>query len=167
MLFQRDTRSKTKTIKAPAYLEHAWIGAVQLTQKTAKKKRKLSSDLRPCWKLCEAVGSADEDSDLISDETGDFSLLWRIKPLTPDRWVSPSRFRSTCLIWKKLKCIKNDWIVVFPCPCGLKFFNRHWRFEVFFFLFNRDRLFKVPPNDQIHTSYLQLNQQFKIAKQVL
>jgi hypothetical protein len=41
----------------------------------AKKKRKLSSDLRSSWKLCEAVGSADKDSDGISDETGDFSLL--------------------------------------------------------------------------------------------
>jgi hypothetical protein len=54
-------------------LEH--YSVVQLTQKTAKKKRKLSSDLRPCWKLREAVGSADEDSDGISDETGDFSLF--------------------------------------------------------------------------------------------
>ncbi|XP_046632733.1 DNA (cytosine-5)-methyltransferase 3A-like isoform X2 [Daphnia pulicaria] len=70
MLFQRDTRSKMKTIKAPAYLEH--YSVVQLTQKTAKKKRKLSSDLRPCWKLRQAVGSADENSDGISDETGHF-----------------------------------------------------------------------------------------------
>jgi hypothetical protein len=69
----RYTRSKTKTIKAPAFLEH--YSVVQLTQKTAKKKRKLGSDLRPCWKLREAVGSAEEDSDGISDETGDFSLL--------------------------------------------------------------------------------------------
>ncbi|EFX64467.1 hypothetical protein DAPPUDRAFT_266346 [Daphnia pulex] len=69
MLFQRDTRSKTKTIKAPAYLEH--YSVVQLTQKTAKK-RKLSSHPRPCWRLREAVGSADEDSDGISDETGHF-----------------------------------------------------------------------------------------------
>ena len=61
MLFQRDTRSKTKTVKAPAYLEH--YSVVQLTQRTAKKKRKLSNDLRPCWKLREAVGSPDEDSD--------------------------------------------------------------------------------------------------------
>ncbi|EFX66522.1 hypothetical protein DAPPUDRAFT_116312 [Daphnia pulex] len=70
MLFQRDTRSKMKTIKAPAYLEH--YSVVQLNQKTAKKKRKLSSDLRPCWKLRKAVGSADENSDGISDETGHF-----------------------------------------------------------------------------------------------
>jgi hypothetical protein len=54
-------------------LEH--YSVVQLTQKTAKKKKKLSSDLRSSWKLCEAVGSADKDSDGISDETGDFSLL--------------------------------------------------------------------------------------------
>jgi hypothetical protein len=67
MLFQRDTRSKTNTVKAPAYLEH--YSVIQLTQKTAKKKKKLSSDLRPCWKLRKAVGSADEDSDGISDET--------------------------------------------------------------------------------------------------
>jgi hypothetical protein len=66
MFFQRDTRSKTKTIKVPAYLEH--YSVVQLTQKTAKKKKKLSSDLRSSWKLLEAVGSADEDSDGISDE---------------------------------------------------------------------------------------------------
>ncbi|EFX61543.1 hypothetical protein DAPPUDRAFT_272834 [Daphnia pulex] len=66
MLFQRDTRSKTKTIKVPAHLEH--YSVVQLTQKTAKKKKKLSSDLRSSWKLREAVGSADEDSDGISDE---------------------------------------------------------------------------------------------------
>jgi hypothetical protein len=68
MLFQRDIRSKTKAVKAPAYLEH--YSVVQLTQKTAKKKRKLNSDLRSSLKLREAVGSsADEDSDGISDET--------------------------------------------------------------------------------------------------
>ncbi|EFX78808.1 hypothetical protein DAPPUDRAFT_245650 [Daphnia pulex] len=72
MLFKRDTRSKTKTIKAPAYLEHL---VVQLTQKTAKKKRKLSSDLRSSWKLRGAVGSADENSDGISDETGHIATL--------------------------------------------------------------------------------------------
>jgi hypothetical protein len=70
MLFQRDIRSKTKTVKAPAYLEH--YSVVQLIQKMAKKKRKLSSDLRSSWKLPEAVGSADEDSDGISDETGHY-----------------------------------------------------------------------------------------------
>jgi hypothetical protein len=70
MLFQRDTRSKTKTIKAPPYSEH--YSVVQLTQKTTKKKKKLSSDLRSSWKLREAVGSADEDSDGISDETGHY-----------------------------------------------------------------------------------------------
>jgi hypothetical protein len=66
VLFQRDTRSKTKTVKAPAHLEHYSI--IQLTQKTAKKKKKLSSDLRSSWKLCEAVGNTDEGSDGISDE---------------------------------------------------------------------------------------------------
>ncbi len=45
---------------------------VQLTQKTAKKKRKLSRDLRLSWKLREAVGSADKDSDGISDEKGHY-----------------------------------------------------------------------------------------------
>jgi hypothetical protein len=43
MLFQRDTRSKTKTVKKLAYLEH--YSVVRLTQKTAKKKRKLSSSI--------------------------------------------------------------------------------------------------------------------------
>ena len=42
-------------------MEH--YSVVQLTQKTAKKKRKLSSDLRSSWKIREAVGNADEDSD--------------------------------------------------------------------------------------------------------
>ncbi len=126
MLFQRDTRSKTNTVKAPAYLEH--YSVIQLTQKTAKKKRKLSSDLRPCWKLRKAVGSADEDSDGISDETDHItSLILRITPLTP----APSRFRSTCRISKKLKC-KNDYIIVVyqQCRCGFTFFNRCWSWPV-------------------------------------
>ena len=42
MLFHRGTRSRTKTIKAPAYLEH--YSVVQLTQNTAKKNRKLIDD---------------------------------------------------------------------------------------------------------------------------
>jgi|688.fasta_scaffold1874679_1 hypothetical protein len=42
MLFHRGTRSRTKTIKAPAYLEH--YSVVQLTQKTVKKNRKLIDD---------------------------------------------------------------------------------------------------------------------------
>ncbi|EFX65003.1 hypothetical protein DAPPUDRAFT_117648 [Daphnia pulex] len=66
-LFQRDTKQDENN-KVPAYLEH--YSVVQLTQKTAKKKKKLSSDLRSSWKLREAVGSADEDSDGISEETG-------------------------------------------------------------------------------------------------
>jgi hypothetical protein len=65
---------------------------VQLTQKTAKRKRKLSSDLRPCWKLRKAVGSADEDSDGISDETGYIA-----------RGSDGAR-----RIWKKVKLRKND-----------------------------------------------------------
>ena len=73
MLFHRDTRSKTKTIKAPAYLEH--YSVVQLTQKTAKKKRKLMSGhvQQSSWKLRGRVGSADEDYD--DDETSYLAAL--------------------------------------------------------------------------------------------
>jgi hypothetical protein len=75
MLFHRDTRSKTKiTIKAPAYLEH--YSVVQLTQKTAKKKRKLMSGhvQQFSWKLRGRVGSsADEDND--DDETSYLAAL--------------------------------------------------------------------------------------------
>jgi hypothetical protein len=57
------------------------------------------------------------------------SLLSRITPLTPGHWVSPSRYRSTCFIWKKLKC-KKDWTAVYQCPCGFTFFNRCWIWPV-------------------------------------
>lgn len=57
MLFHRETRSKTKQIKQPAYLEH--YSVVQIAhQKSIKKKKKSES----IWKI-RGGASSDEDDD--------------------------------------------------------------------------------------------------------
>lgn len=61
MLFQRDTRSKTKIIKRPSYLEH--YSVVQLTQKSAKKRRKMDDELHPNWRLRENGNKAEDTDD--------------------------------------------------------------------------------------------------------
>jgi hypothetical protein len=81
---------------------------VQLTQKTAKKKRKFSSDLHPCWRLRKAVGSADEDSDGISDETGHRQHRCLTDYATFARSLSfPEPFPEYVFHLEKLTC-KND-----------------------------------------------------------
>ena len=65
MRFQRDTRSKTKHINAPRYLEH--YSVIKLAHKTSQKKRKLNPDLICNWKLHNAGDSSEED---IDDKTG-------------------------------------------------------------------------------------------------
>ncbi|XP_045029296.1 uncharacterized protein LOC116923817 isoform X2 [Daphnia magna] len=61
MLFQRDTRSKTKIIKRPSYLEH--YSVVQLTQKSAKKRRKMDDEFHPNWRLREHGNKAEDTDD--------------------------------------------------------------------------------------------------------
>lgn len=61
MLFQRDTRSKTKIIKRPSYLEH--YSVVQLTQKSAKKRRKMDDEFHPNWRLRENGNKAEDTDD--------------------------------------------------------------------------------------------------------
>jgi hypothetical protein len=67
-------RSRTLKVKLPDYI---WSPSRSSSWpiKRPRRKRKLSSDLRPCCKLREAVGRAGEESDGISDATGNATSL--------------------------------------------------------------------------------------------
>lgn len=64
-MFHRDTRSKTKQIRQPIYLEH--YSVVQLVQKSAKKKKKEFQG--GYWKT---AGYLDLDQDSSDDEDKSF-----------------------------------------------------------------------------------------------